>query len=269
MQTTADPPSELCGYSVAGILAEKTTFLAIGPAGRGLVLKKLDEECLLHGLLHPNICERLSRVRELPHGGVANLHGVCRDGDNAYLIWEFADGVPFNEFAASPATSPRDIAIAARNLALATTSLHLQGIVHGALVAGNILVGPGGRIRLTHVSPLLFSDPAVDAESVLALLDYVIQVRNERESPLGRIVHAATKERTNLQTLGGQLAAFIESREVDPRIDPSEPAVSTPRKHALIGAAFVAFLGLAMAGSIWFAVQSGHFELPQSLHIQP
>jgi serine/threonine protein kinase len=269
LKTSKDAPFELCGYSVAGVLAQQKTYLAIGPAGRGLVLKRLDDECLLRGLLHPSIRERLSRVRELPHGGVANLHGVGRDGEHAYLIWEFADGVPFDEFAASSATSPRDIAVAARNLALATTSLHLQGIVHGALVTGNILVGPGGRIRLTHVSPLLFSNPAVDAHSVLALLDYVIQVRGEGDTPLGQIVLTAMNENMNLRDLGGHLAAFIESRELDGPVDRSEPAVSAPRKHALIGAAVVAFLGLAMAGSIWFVVQSGHFELPQSLHMQP
>jgi hypothetical protein len=269
VQAPSDAPSELCGYSVAGGLAENKTFLAIGPAGRGLVLKKLDAECLVHGLLHPSIRERLSRVRELPHGGVANLHGVGRDGEHAYLIWEFVEGLPFDQFAAAPSTSPRDIAIAARELAVATTSLHLQGIVHGALVAGNIIVGPGGRPRLTHVSPHLFSDTAVDAESVLALLVYVIEQRGEAQTPLGRIVLAAREEKMNLRDLGGQLAGFIESRGFEEPVGATEPIVSSPRRHALIGAAVVAFLGIAMAGSIWFVVQSGRIELPQSFHLPP
>jgi len=264
-----EAPSELCGYSVAGTLAEGKTYLAIGPAGRGLVLKKLDEDCLLHGLLHPSIRERLSRVRELPHGGVANLHGVGRDGNHAYLIWEFVDGMPFDQFAAKPSTSPRDLAIAARDLALATASLHLQGIVHGALVAGNIIVGPGGCIRLTHVSPLLFSDPAVDAQSVLALLAYVIEQRGDVQTPLGRIALSARAGKVNLRELAGQLAAFIESRGPDEPIGAPEPIVSAPRRRALLSAAVVGFLGLAMAGSIWFVVQSGRIELPQSLHLPP
>ena len=40
----------------------------------------MDHDCLLRGQLHPSIRERLSRVRELAHGGVANLYGVGRDG---------------------------------------------------------------------------------------------------------------------------------------------------------------------------------------------
>ena len=45
VQTPSERTSELCGYSVAGTLAENKTYLAIGPAGRGLVLKKLDKDC--------------------------------------------------------------------------------------------------------------------------------------------------------------------------------------------------------------------------------
>src|SRR5687767_13638500 len=81
---TSNPPatpSELCGYPVDSALSPSgSTFLAIGPGGRGVVLKKMDDDCLLRGQLHPSIRERLGRVRELAHGGVANLYGVARDG---------------------------------------------------------------------------------------------------------------------------------------------------------------------------------------------
>src|SRR5688572_18804095 len=69
-------PRELCGYPVVEALARGQTYLAIGPGGRGVVLKKLDPDCLLGELLHPNVRERLSRVRELATAGVANLYGV-------------------------------------------------------------------------------------------------------------------------------------------------------------------------------------------------
>ena len=70
-------PTELCGYPVDSALSpEGTSFLAIGPGGRGVVLKKLPEDCLLGDALHPSIRERLARVRELAHGGVAIRVGV-------------------------------------------------------------------------------------------------------------------------------------------------------------------------------------------------
>jgi serine/threonine protein kinase len=256
-------PAELCGYSVAATLAAAKTYLAIGPCGRGLVLKKLDEECLLRGQLHPNIRERLTRVREVPHGGIANLHGIGADPHGPYLIWEHVAGVPFDQFAAAPGRSPREVAVAARGLAQATASLHLRGIVHGALVAGNILVDAGGAIRLTHVSPLLYTDTSVDAESVLALLWYVIEQRGETDAPLGRLIAAARAQKLGLRDLGSRLAAFIESRDADEPTALPDPAANAPRRWALLGAAVVAFFGLAVAGGIWFAVQGG-LTIPDS-----
>jgi hypothetical protein len=258
-------PAELCGYGVAATLAAAKTYLAIGPSGRGLVLKKLDDECLLRGLLHPNIRERLCRVREVPHGGIANLHGIGADPHGAYLIWEHVPGARFDQYATARGRSPRELAVAARELAQATASLHLRGIVHGALVAGNILVDAGGAIRLTHVSPLLYTDPTVDAESVLALLWYVIEQRGEADAPLGRLIAAARTERLGLRDLGSRLAAFIESRDTDEPAKLLDAADRTPRRRALLGAAVVAFLGVAIAGGVWFAVQGG-FAIPNSLH---
>jgi serine/threonine protein kinase len=269
-QSNSPPaPAELCGYTVAGTLSENKSYLSIGPSGRGLVLKKLDEECLVRSLLHPSIRERLCRVRELPHGGIANLHGVGRDHDAAYLIWEYVEGVRFDQYATAPNRSPRELAIAARELALATASLHLLGIVHGDLVAGNIFVLPGGSIRLTHVSPLLYSDPAVDADSVLALLSYVVEKRSEMDTPLGRMIANAQMAKTNLRDLGAQLAAFIESRETDALAPVSEEAAHIPRRRAFLGAAAVAVVGIAITCSIWLAVHWTGGSLPRSLHLSP
>ncbi len=154
-----------------------------------------------------------------------------------------------------------------RELALATASLHLQGIIHGALVAGNIIVRPGAGIRLTHVSPLLYCEPAVDAESVMALLCYVMQMRGESDTPLGRIFSTARQQKTTLRDLGSRLAAFLESRDLVQPEDAPDSIARTPRRRALLGAAVVGFIGLAIAGSIWFAVHAGRLELPQSLHL--
>jgi hypothetical protein len=259
------PPAELCGYHVISTLADGTTYLAAGPCDRRLVLKKLDDECLLRGRLHPNIRERLNRVREVPHGGVANLHGVEADHGNAYLIWEHVPGVRFDEYATAPGRSPREVAVAARGLVQATASLHLRGLIHGALVAGNILVDGGGTIRLTHISPLLYTDPTVDAGSVLGLLSYVVEQRGETDKRLGQIISAARAENLTLRDLGSRLAAFIESRDADERLREPEEEDRAPRRRALLSAAVVAFIGVALAGGVWFAVQGG-MSISQSFH---
>src|ERR1700722_15622672 len=90
------PPSEIGQYRITRTLTPGQTFLGIDPSGREVVLKVLENDCLMRGQLHVSIHERLSRVRELAHIGVANLFGVERAGDRVYIVWEFIRGDPLN-----------------------------------------------------------------------------------------------------------------------------------------------------------------------------
>src|SRR5262245_61809492 len=64
-------------------------FLVTVAGSKKLVFKRLDDDCLLDGHLHPAIRQRLNRIRELPLGSVANLIGVERVDGVAQLLWEF------------------------------------------------------------------------------------------------------------------------------------------------------------------------------------
>jgi serine/threonine protein kinase len=107
------------------------------------------------------------RVRELAHRHVATLRTVERtpDGD-AWLVWDYLDGVTFGEHVVSRTAN---LARLTRDVILAVESLHALGIVHGALHERNIIVSPDGQIRLTHISPLLYSDPAEDVAAIAKL----------------------------------------------------------------------------------------------------
>ena len=136
---------------------------------RRLVKKPLDADCLLDGQLHPSIRQRLERVRELPLRGVANLLGVERHADGegvAQLVWEYAPGKPLEEVQGDEATWRRSC----REVILAVEALHSTGIVHGAIHARNVIINEAGEIRLTHVSPLLYSDPDQDAGDAIRML---------------------------------------------------------------------------------------------------
>src|SRR5881227_419589 len=92
-------PDEIGGYEVLEPLGQAAeSALAVAPGNRRVVLKLLDPDCLLRPApnpkLHPSIRDRLARVRELAHAGVANLYGVEHDAGRVYLVWEFIDGVP-------------------------------------------------------------------------------------------------------------------------------------------------------------------------------
>src|SRR5205814_4346688 len=99
--------------------------------GRHVVLKPLPGDCLLKGQLHPNVKDRLNRVRELALTSVANLYGVERLGEaqeNPFLVWEYVAGVAFDEAATDRRRTQRELAKLMRELVLAVDSLHAMGL---------------------------------------------------------------------------------------------------------------------------------------------
>jgi hypothetical protein len=260
--TQAEPPHELCGYAVVEVLAANATFLAIGPGGRGITLKKLDPDCLHNGLLHPDVRDRLSRIRELAHPGVANLIGVGKEGDAAWLIWEYAEGKPFAQYAAEHCRSSRDLAILVRELVLTVDSLHTQGIVHGSLQSGNIIVAPDGSIRLTHVSPLLYTEPSDDAEAIEETAELVFKSLEEQADPVRRVLNDYGG--TSLRTLATKLAVLADGSEADNvSAGTVAHAERRTRRRAVVGALMVTLAGGAAAYGVWHSAgRPGSERLP-------
>src|SRR4051812_19132592 len=88
-------------YGIVRELSAATSWLADDEAGRRVVLKTLPGDCLAQGKLRASIRERLERFQQAAHGGLANLIGVERDGDMAFLVWEFVDGLPLEDVLAA------------------------------------------------------------------------------------------------------------------------------------------------------------------------
>ncbi|MDB5298827.1 MAG: serine/threonine protein kinase [Phycisphaerales bacterium] len=269
METTGvlptSAPLEVCGFPVDRALSpDHPSYLAIGPGGRGVALKKLDAECLLSGTLHPTVRDRLNRVRELAHPGVANLFGVGSEGADAYLIWEYVEGVAFEAYVNDKARTPREMATLARELILAVDLLHMQGIVHGALIGNNIIIAAGGSVRLTHISPLLYHDPAVDVECLLNLLEQMAASIGDQPDAFTNLLTDARHGRISLRQLATGLAALNESRDEQAAHEEETPR-SVHRRRALIGAAVAVVLGLAIAWGVWQLIESGRFGSSQSV----
>jgi len=152
----------LGGYTIAAELPAGKSYLAEDQGGRRVVLKRLGEDCLLEGDLHPSIRMRLARVSQVPSRRVANLHGVERDRGMSYLVWDYVEGSCLEEIEDRRRLAPEILA--------AVESLHAWGIVHGAVHERNVIVDERGKVMLTHVSPLLFHDEQEDLRAVERLV---------------------------------------------------------------------------------------------------
>jgi hypothetical protein len=224
---------------------------SIARAGRTVVLKRLDADCLLDGELHPMIRQRLERVRELPLTAVANLMGVERIDGVAQLVWEFVPGTPLAEFEADSAAWLR----VARETILAVEALHAAGIVHGSLHGRNVIVTPAGEVKLTHVSPLLYADPEQDAADVVTMLAELAAARIG-DSPLAEVLAVAEAEQWSLAVVYERLAGIDQPLSAAPPLERAEPA-PTLRFRSLAAAAVAAAAGAALAaGVLWYVSQS-------------
>lgn len=240
LEETISPP----GYCVERELSPHMSYLAVAPTGRHVVLKRADEDCLVSSeggaQLHPMIRDRLGRVRELAHFGVANLYTVERAGDGAYLVWEFVEGQTLEELIAhrgSASSIPRSVAY---ELAVAVESLHALGLIHGALHARNVIITPCGSLRLTHVSPLLYTEAQVDVDATVELL---------HQLGCGDVL--GDDQALSLREIACRLAAWSRADVPSPQNRVMDRAGRGIRRRSLGAAALVGCMGFALSAGVW------------------
>jgi hypothetical protein len=205
-----------------------TASMIVERDGGRVVLKALEEDCLLDGEVHPSIQLRLNRVRELPMTAVANLHGVEVVDGRAVMVWEFVEGRTVEELL--PGMSPERRARLRDELRLVVERMHGLGIVHGGLHRRNVIVDARGRVRVTHVSALLHSDGEVDRDAVERIF--------VEATPASRQGGAA-----NSSTLRVDRDAGVASTEEE-----------MIRRRALVGAVVALVAGVIIAASIlWYS----------------
>ncbi len=177
-------------------------------------------------------------------------------------MWDYVPGRSFAD--ASAAELPhRELLQLSRELVLLVESLHTGGIVHGAISGGNVIVDPNRRLRLTHISPLLYADPRHDAHAVTELLEKTMTARRENGLPLGQALASAREENASLRELSGLLAGVSDVREGSAATSPHDSKQEARmRRRALFGAALVAGAGIGAFATINWYVNRPHDAAP-------
>jgi hypothetical protein len=200
--------SQICGSAILSIINPGQSYLAQTSGGRMVVLKRLADDCLMGGQLYPSIKQRLARVRELACTQVANLCGVERDPSGDFLVWDYVEGQTWEEFAKEH--SGDEMKRMGKELKLAVESLHALGIVHGALHGRNVIVTRYNQVYLTHISPLLYQDPADDWKAVERLIGSAGQTIpiHQREDKQGATIRWRAVVLAGLVALAGAGVAW-------------------------------------------------------------
>ena len=83
------------------------------------------------------------------HPGVVVVHDAHADSDLSYLVMERVSGCSLADaLRDGPLPEGRAVAIAAQ-LSRTLAMVHADGVVHGDVKPGNVLLGPGDRVTLT------------------------------------------------------------------------------------------------------------------------
>ncbi|HZZ41897.1 MAG TPA: protein kinase [Tepidisphaeraceae bacterium] len=247
-------------FEILKELSPGHTFLAVDPADRVVVLKRLDDDCLADGGVHPSIRERLQRIQEIPHIGVANLHGAELLDGHVYLVWQFIKGTPLEMYLTTADMRGRlpDLAEVGRELVMSVEALSRLGIVHGALHGGNIIVTPDRAIRLTHLSPYLYTDPQEDAQAVIdLLLDSLNKRYQPGDLPTHRLLTRAHEEGYDLGRLTPLLACPPDSPLSPMQMSPKRVRKRERRRKSILLALLLLLVGGMLAGAVLYRL--GYF----------
>jgi eukaryotic-like serine/threonine-protein kinase len=157
---------------------------SLGAGGMGTVyLGERDDErfeaqvavkLLLSSLVGTDLAGRFSRERqilaELSHPGIARLlDGGTTDGGIPYLVMEYVDGTPIDEFVRRSELGLRERLELFLKVCDAVRHAHARLIVHTDLKPANILVNAEGRPTLLDFGiAKLMGDPDTDPGSVSA-----------------------------------------------------------------------------------------------------
>lgn len=147
-------------YTILRTLQPDQSWLATGPDGRKVVLKVLPDDCQIGQKLHPNIAERLQKLREIPLIHYAHLIAVERIDERVMMVMQYLEGTPITQVSS---LDPRRLL---RELSIAVQAMHQFGIVHGQIHPNNVLVDAQGNVQLLDASPYLFEDAQVDFDSI-------------------------------------------------------------------------------------------------------
>ena len=169
---TREPGAASAGASAtAATSAAAGQFTVIGPLGEGgfgQVFEAYDERlCRTVALKqlrsasaqHDGLMREARLAASLKHPAFVKIFSVDGDGETQSIVMELVPGVTLRQYC-ERAAPERDFIVAMLDqVAEAMAEAHGAGLVHGDLKPGNLMIEPGGRVRILDFGLARQADP--------------------------------------------------------------------------------------------------------------
>lgn len=161
--------------------------------GRQMIERLKQEQSILAGLNHPNICSLVDA-------------GVTKNG-RPYFIMEYVEGVPADTYCEAGTRSADEILNLFEQICEAVIYAHQHLVVHRDLKPGNILVNSNGRVKLLDfgIAKLVSEDPELDVSNTKTALHLMTP---EYASP-EQIEYKSVTTRSDIYSLGLLLCKLL------------------------------------------------------------
>lgn len=225
--------------TLATLLPHYQDWQLLGAGGMGIVYKAWHKELRRWAAIKflspsygsdPRALARFQNeatlLAQLQHLNIVSIHDFGADGDLAWLVMDFVDGVPLSQWCQQVERSEKDIARLMAKVVRAAGAAHAAGIIHRDLKPANILVigdepvildfglAHGGEwkhdFRLTqagefagtvsYLAPeqvdaaLGETSPATDVHACGVILFELLSGRLPREGPAVQVINRLAKE---------------------------------------------------------------------------
>jgi serine/threonine-protein kinase len=98
-------------------------------------------------------------IGRMSHQNIVTVYDVGQDRDTVYIAMEFLEGVALNAYAREKPLDAEEIAHIGIQVADSLDYAHARGIVHRDIKPQNIMVAPGGVVKLTDFGIAHIEDP--------------------------------------------------------------------------------------------------------------